>query len=151
MVRGIFKIPRNTFWNKTMFSMFYICITTFPFVMTFMYWFVLDGASSNDHGPFTNFLIFNANIVNSFIALIEIFILSSVRKQLVWYIHTGICLVRLTFSVARRTPCRRPQPSLHCILLLVLIWRVRHWQTHLQSVRSSTLGVETESPLHLCH
>ncbi|MCJ1352498.1 MAG: hypothetical protein MMC33_002482 [Icmadophila ericetorum] len=82
MAKGIFKIPRNTFWNGTVFTMFYTCVTTFPFVITFMHWFVLDGANYKDHGPFTNFLIFNRNTVNSFIALIEIFILSSVRKQL---------------------------------------------------------------------
>ncbi len=71
--------------NKSAFSLFYTTAVTFPFVVTTFYWLILYPL-----GPLVDnewvkalqlFVLININVVNSALALFEIMILSSVRKQ----------------------------------------------------------------------
>lgn len=63
--------------------MFYTSATTFPFVVTFLYWFVVEDTRRHkfELGGVAGLVHLNMSGVNALIALIEIMILSSVRKQ----------------------------------------------------------------------
>lgn len=63
--------------------MFYTCATTFPFVVTFLYWFVVEETRGHkfEIGGVAGLVHLNMSGINALIALIEIMILSSVRKQ----------------------------------------------------------------------
>lgn len=69
--------------NRKVFSLFYSAVTTFPFVVSYFYWLVLDGQRgfAVGSGPFRAWIIFSMVGVNSIIALLEILLMSSVPKQ----------------------------------------------------------------------
>ena len=77
--------------STTAFSLFYTAAVTFPFVVTTTFWLYLFPSSGfSDSMPFwaqflQYFRIANEAFMNSVTALLEIFVLSSVRKQSVCF------------------------------------------------------------------
>ncbi|MCJ1410230.1 hypothetical protein MMC19_004315 [Ptychographa xylographoides] len=96
----VFSIPTTTDFhaqNRLAFSIFYTCVTTFPLVTTFLYWFVLEAGGRDleeDLTPQVNMRIF-LHCFNAIIAVVEILLLSSVRKQEPFISH----LVNVLFIV----------------------------------------------------
>lgn len=82
------SIPTSTNINSkrsSEFSTFYTASVTFPFVISIAYWLVLyPSVPVSDYGgndqTLYYFLLINITVLNSVIALLEIMILSSVRK-----------------------------------------------------------------------
>jgi len=96
----IFAIPRSSEWSdakRISFSLFYSAVTTFPFLVTFLYWFVLDGSKGHafSEGPLNGWINFSMYGVNSIICLLEILLLSGVRTQKDLMAHT-IALIAIT-------------------------------------------------------
>ena len=90
-VKNIFSIPRTTAFNsknRLAFSIFYTCATTFPYVVTFLYWFVLNDGTGCIFklGPIQAMMHVNMYGIGAVIALVETMILSSVRKQQVGHL-----------------------------------------------------------------
>ncbi|MCJ1301192.1 hypothetical protein MMC08_003991 [Hypocenomyce scalaris] len=121
-VKAAVSIPTHTDVNskrRIAFSLFYTTAVTLPFVTTVVFWLVL--VSSHTYlGPraassavpmeqvlerdslgvtfLRNFLIVNLNAINSVIALLEIMILSSVRKQKPFGTHlSGLLLLTVLY------------------------------------------------------
>ena len=85
-LKNIFSIPRTTAFNaknRLAFSVFYTCATTFPYVVTFLYWFVLNDGTGRifNLGPIQAMMHVNMYGIGAVISLVETMILSSVRKQ----------------------------------------------------------------------
>ena len=88
-LKSAFSIPTNTSIKskkRVSFSTFYTAAVTFPFVITLLYWLKLHHYTSDaDEAASVKalrlFVLISVNGVNSIIALVEIMVLSSVRKQ----------------------------------------------------------------------
>ena len=92
--RQVFFIPRATDYNSRLaFSIFYTCATTFPFIVTFLYWFVLEETKGHEFhlGGVVGLVHVNMAGINAVIAFVEIMVLSSVRKQQVCLSRTMTC------------------------------------------------------------
>jgi hypothetical protein len=79
----IHKIRDFTPREKLAFSVFYTATTTFPYVVTFLYWFVLEETKGHEfhyHGV-GGLVHYNMCGINALMAFIETVVLSSVRKQ----------------------------------------------------------------------
>ncbi|MCJ1317058.1 hypothetical protein MMC15_002379 [Xylographa vitiligo] len=98
-LKNIFSIPRTTAFNagnRLAFSVFYTCATTFPYVVTFLYWFVLNDGTGRIFtlGSIQAMMHVNMYGIGAAIALVETMILSSVRKQQPFTSHiVGLLLV----------------------------------------------------------
>ncbi|MCJ1385627.1 hypothetical protein MMC17_008750 [Xylographa soralifera] len=98
-LKNIFSIPRTTAFNaknRLAFSVFYTCVTTFPYVVTFLYWFVLNDGTGHvfESGPIQAMMHVNMYGIGATIALVETMILSSVRKQQPFTSHiVGLLLI----------------------------------------------------------
>ena len=135
-VGKIFQIPHSSSpreFRRMLFSLFYTAAVTFPFVDTLVHWLVLQNFRFEnlpclnilvDHGHAFDgtlekaFILVNINAINSLVALFEILILSSVRKQMVressWSIKPELLMKMTGFG---RTHCWTPDHdgSLHCL------------------------------------
>ena len=88
-LQAAISVPLNTDVNsrrRIAFTFLYTVSTTFPFVVTIASWSFLDPlnfpmGSLSWPKPMLLFLAININVVNSVIALLEIVLLGSVRKQ----------------------------------------------------------------------
>src|SRR6266536_1302288 len=103
--------------NRTLFSIFYTAAVTFPDVATLIHWAILIPQGQNNnyryefigyrgrhhtksvslgdkifgHGWFTEFFILNKNAINSAIAIIEVFVLSSHKCQTIRTFNVFFC------------------------------------------------------------
>lgn len=83
------SIPKSTdiqSKRSSVFSTFYTASVTFPFVISIAYWLLLfPSAPVPEHGSKRQalyyFVLINVTVINSVTALVEIMVLSSVRKQ----------------------------------------------------------------------
>ncbi|MCJ1389097.1 hypothetical protein MMC18_001951 [Xylographa bjoerkii] len=90
--KNLFSIPRTTAFNaknRLAFSIFYTCATTIPYVVTFLYWFVLNDGKGRifELGPIQAMMHMNMYGIGAIIALVETMVLSSVRKQQLFTSH----------------------------------------------------------------
>lgn len=88
--KAVVSIPKTSKTGssaRTAFSIFYTAAVTFPFVVSLVYWMILYPATPvpKDASLFVKilhyFILVNKNAVNSAFSLMEIMLLSSVRKQ----------------------------------------------------------------------
>ena len=157
-VKAAVSIPTHTDVNskrRIAFSLFYTTAVTLPFVTTVVFWLVL--VSSHTYlGPraassavpmeqvlerdslgvtfLRNFLIVNLNAINSVIALLEIMILSSVRKQKVtqWSGCVRLPMVANLHLAFRNAPQWSSSSYRSLLGLGWCHWSAPHRQVHLQ-------------------
>ncbi|PMD22359.1 hypothetical protein NA56DRAFT_670422 [Hyaloscypha hepaticicola] len=91
-MQSFFSPPRqNTSTkNRTWFSIFYTAANTFPFASAAIHWFVMvptehatiiPGDQTFGHGWYTTFFVLDKYAVSAVIAFVEIFFLSSIKRQ----------------------------------------------------------------------
>ncbi|TVY65747.1 hypothetical protein LSUE1_G006707 [Lachnellula suecica] len=93
--------------NRTWFSIFYTAATTFPHLATLIYWALLipmhktiiPGNEITGHGWFREFFVVNKFAIASFIAFVEVFIFSSIRRQTPVAAHiAGITFLAIVYQ-----------------------------------------------------
>jgi hypothetical protein len=161
MMQKIFSPPRQnqSTNNKLFYSIFYTAAVTFPFVVTLVYYLILVPHNNGDftsafgltddltdnlfgHGWFKPFMVFNKYGVNCLAALIEVFVLSSVKRQevcsLVAVLKSSLLLSHRTLisAIAGNGPCRWSLVPVTLLLWLGLDWQTHHWRLRLLFLRS---------------